>query len=112
MQVYLGADLVTARSARFTSEAESARTAARVRRRRVSRPDEPARLGDRLCIRALEPADIDHLRGLFGRLSMQSRWMRYRAPLRAVWEQTLRRLAAIDHHRHEATSASGSVSDC
>jgi GNAT superfamily N-acetyltransferase len=105
MRAYLGADLVSARSARFTSEAETARTAARVRRRRVSRAAEPTRLADRLCIRALEPADVGHLRSLFTRLSMRSRRMRYLAPLRSVSEATLRVLASIDHENHEALGA-------
>jgi GNAT superfamily N-acetyltransferase len=105
MHAYLGADLVTARRAQFTSEAESARAAARVRRRRVSHPAQPARLGERLCIRTLEPADVGHLGSLFGRLSMRSRRMRYLAPLRSVSEATLRLLASIDHENHEALGA-------
>ncbi|HEX4427847.1 MAG TPA: GNAT family N-acetyltransferase [Frankiaceae bacterium] len=105
MNAYLGADLVTARRARFTAEAEWARTAALVRRRRVRRAAEPTRMGDRLCIRAMEPADVGHLRSLSGRLSMRSRQLRYLAPVRSVSEATLRVLAAVDHENHEALGA-------
>jgi GNAT superfamily N-acetyltransferase len=36
---------------------------------------------------------------------MQSRWLRYLAPLRSVSELMLRRLSSIDHDRHEALGA-------
>jgi GNAT superfamily N-acetyltransferase len=102
---HLGADMVWARRAEYLADAESARAAASFRRERALRRKEDVRLAERLCVRVLEPADAGHLRALFGRLSMRSRWMRYLAPLRSVSEPMLRRLAAIDHDRHEALGA-------
>ena len=100
---HLGADVLWARRAHYTTEADAARLAARVRRDRDT--PAPAPELDRLCIRILEPADARHLRSLFGRLSMRSRWLRYLAPLRSVSELMLRRLSSIDHDRHEALGA-------
>ena len=102
---HLGADVVWARRAEFTAEADAARVAARVRRQRGSEAAPRSPSWDRVCIRILEPADASHLRSLFGRLSMQSRWLRYLAPLRTVSELMLSRLSAIDHERHEALGA-------
>ena len=72
----------------------------------VARPPPEESSGPlRLTIRALEPADVDHLRALFERLSPRSRWLRYLAPVRSLTTSALRRLASIDHEVHEALGA-------
>jgi GNAT superfamily N-acetyltransferase len=102
---YLGADLVTARRAQFIADAETARLATQVRRGRLVEPTAAAGRAASVSVRALEPADVEHLRALFGRLSAQSRWLRYLAPLRKLSEPALRRLASVDHDSHEALGA-------
>ena len=103
---HLGADLVTARRAHFIADAETARLAKQIRHgRTVDAAEARAERSAGLSIRALEPADAEHLRALFGRLSAQSRWLRYLAPLRKLSEPALRRLASVDHDSHEALGA-------
>ena len=104
MHAHFGADVVSARRSRFLAEAESARLEKRARKGRPSGA-EPAGRQASFAVRTLEPADAEHLRALFGRLSPRSRWLRYLAPLRTLSEPALRRLAAIDHERHEALGA-------
>ena len=95
--------MVWARRAQFVAEAESARAA---RLAKQARREAPLNVwSGTVCLRVLEPADLEHLRALSGRLSMRSRLMRYLAPVQAVSEQMLTRLAAIDHERHEALGA-------
>ena len=50
----------------------------------------------------LEPADIDQLASLFDRLSVQSRYLRFMAPIPSVSPAVIRHLAAVDHQLHEA----------
>jgi GNAT superfamily N-acetyltransferase len=109
---HLGADLVTARRAHLIADAETARLAKQIRRGRIvdaARAADAARgttpRSAALTVRALEPSDAEHLRALFGRLSAQSRWLRYLAPLRKLSEPALRRLASVDHDSHEALGA-------
>jgi GNAT superfamily N-acetyltransferase len=102
---HLGADVVWARRAQFVAEAQAARLAKEARAQKSDAAQASAGWSTALCLRVLEPADAGHLRALFGRLSTQSRWMRYLAPLRKVSEQMLRRLASIDHESHEALGA-------
>ena len=57
------------------------------------------------AIRVLDPSDRGHLAALFERLSARSRYLRYLAPVHSLPERNLRRLASIDHERHEAVGA-------
>ncbi len=100
---HLGSDAIWARGSQFTAEAQAARLAKEARRQRTAslKPSWPVDL----AIRPLEPADIEHLRALFGRLSARSRWLRYLAPVRKLTEPALRKLACIDHELHEALGA-------
>ena len=56
-------------------------------------------------VRVLDPCDRSHLAALFERLSARSRYLRYLAPVHSLPERNLRRLASIDHQRHEAVGA-------
>ena len=53
-------------------------------------------------VRVLEPHDIDQLAALFDHLSVQSRYLRFMAPIPHVSTSIITHLAAVDHHRHEA----------
>jgi GNAT superfamily N-acetyltransferase len=67
----------------------------------------PIALGDgsRVRIRQGHRSDRDLLLRGFGRLSPQSRYRRFLAPMAELNEQTVRYLTAIDHHDHEAMVA-------
>ena len=56
-------------------------------------------------LRALEPADAAELVALFGRLSSDSRYLRYLAPAPVMPPAVLQRMAAIDHLDHDAVGA-------
>lgn len=58
-----------------------------------------------VVVRSLEPADAAELGALFGRLSSDSRYLRYLTPVPALPAAHLRRLAAVDHRDHEAVGA-------
>lgn len=55
-----------------------------------------------LTLRVLEPGDVGHLAALFDRLSEQSRYLRYLAPVHRLPPGLLDYLAAVDHVAHEA----------
>jgi RimJ/RimL family protein N-acetyltransferase len=61
--------------------------------------------GKRLNIRPLERQDRDQLRGLFMRLTPQSRYRRYLSPKPALSERELDHLLDVDHVHHEALAA-------
>lgn len=61
--------------------------------------------GTRFEIRPIERHDRDRLRGLFTRLTPESRYRRYLTPKPALSERELDRLLDIDHVRHEALAA-------
>lgn len=56
-------------------------------------------------IRALEPDDVAELVALFGRLSAESRYLRYLTAVRELSPDMLDRLSSVDHDRHEAVGA-------
>lgn len=58
-----------------------------------------------VLIRSLEPEDAHHLAALFSRLSPESRYLRYFAPMPVLSDRLLRYLAAVDHVDHEAVGA-------
>ena len=58
--------------------------------------------GEELLVRPISPADKDRLAGAFDRLSPESRYRRFFAPLERLSEQDLRYLTELDHHDHEA----------
>jgi RimJ/RimL family protein N-acetyltransferase len=62
--------------------------------------------GDRaLQLRVLEPTDAGLIAGLFERLSLRSRYLRFFSPVDKVPAPTILRLASVDHDRHEAVGA-------
>jgi ribosomal protein S18 acetylase RimI-like enzyme len=61
--------------------------------------------GRRLKIRPIEREDRDGLRGLFMRLTPESRYRRYLSPKPALSERELDYLLDVDHVRHEALAA-------
>lgn len=61
--------------------------------------------GSSVVIRPIEPDDHELLRNGFERLSEQSRYMRFQAPLASISDQQLAYLTAVDHHDHEALVA-------
>jgi GNAT superfamily N-acetyltransferase len=56
-------------------------------------------------IRPIQPADADLLRGAWERLSFESRYRRFLAPMNELSESQLRYLTEVDHHDHEALIA-------
>lgn len=58
--------------------------------------------GPDVVVRPLERSDAPQLAALFGRLSPDSRYLRYLAPVRALPAAHLRHLADVDHRDHEA----------
>jgi RimJ/RimL family protein N-acetyltransferase len=61
--------------------------------------------GRRFKIRPIGPQDRDRLRGLFVRLTPESRYRRYLTPKPALSERELDYLLDIDHVHHEALAA-------
>jgi GNAT superfamily N-acetyltransferase len=63
-----------------------------------------AKVGDgtRIVIRPVEPGDKDAIAAGFERLSPESRYRRFFAPLTHLTAADLRYLTEVDHHAHEA----------
>ncbi len=61
--------------------------------------------GSRVQIRALEPDDRDALADAFERLSPESRYRRFFAPVARLRSRDLDYLTRVDHHDHEALVA-------
>jgi RimJ/RimL family protein N-acetyltransferase len=61
--------------------------------------------GLEVLIRPIRPADKRPLREAFERLSPQTRYRRFFAPLTRLTEQDLRYLTEVDHRDHEAIAA-------
>jgi RimJ/RimL family protein N-acetyltransferase len=68
-------------------------------KRRVAPFDVP------FTIRPIEPDDREALRSLFWRLSPESRYFRFLAPVQQPTEQALHHLAEVDHARRDAIVA-------
>jgi len=64
-----------------------------------------ARDGTRLRVRPIEPWDKDLLRRTLERMSDDSRYRRFFAPVGTVREADLAYLTEVDHHDHEALVA-------
>ena len=58
-----------------------------------------------ITVRPIEPADRERLHRAFHRLSPESRYRRFFAPLTDLSERDLTYLTEIDHHDHEALAA-------
>jgi GNAT superfamily N-acetyltransferase len=56
-------------------------------------------------IRPIQPSDADLLRRGWERLSFESRYRRFLAPMNDLSESQLRYLTEVDHHDHEALIA-------
>jgi GNAT superfamily N-acetyltransferase len=67
----------------------------------------PMRLRDGSCVRIRQghSSDKDLLRRGFERLSPESRYRRFLAPMPRLTDDVVRYLTEIDHHRHEAMIA-------
>lgn len=65
----------------------------------------------RIAVRAIEPDDRDRLLRAFHRLSPESRYRRFFAPLTDLSERDLSYLTEIDHHDHEALAALDPATD-
>lgn len=63
--------------------------------------------GVKLRVRPISPADKDALATAFERLSPESRYRRFMAPIKHLRTKDLRYLTEIDHHDHEALLAIG-----
>jgi RimJ/RimL family protein N-acetyltransferase len=61
--------------------------------------------GLELLVRPLQPDDKRRLAQAFDRLSPETRYRRFFAPLRKLSDQDLRYLTEVDHHDHEALAA-------
>lgn len=61
--------------------------------------------GSRVLLRPIEPDDKQALAGAFDRLSAESRYRRFFAPLNRLSATDLRYLTEIDHSNHEAIVA-------
>ena len=59
----------------------------------------------RIDVRPIEPGDRERLHRAFHRLSPESRYRRFFAPLTDLSERDLSYLTEIDHHDHEALAA-------
>jgi GNAT superfamily N-acetyltransferase len=65
----------------------------------------------RIAVRPVEPEDRERLRRAFHRLSPESRYRRFFAPLTDLSERDLSYLTEIDHHDHEALAAIDPATD-
>jgi acetyltransferase len=74
---------------------------------RLLNDDSPAEEHDLpdLTIRPIEPRDSEELRGLFWRMSPESRYFRFLSPLTHPAETCLHRLAEVDHRDRDALVA-------
>ncbi|HMD56954.1 MAG TPA: GNAT family N-acetyltransferase [Solirubrobacteraceae bacterium] len=63
--------------------------------------------GARVTVRPIRPQDAAPLRAGFERLSEQSRYRRFLAPMLELSPSILRYLTEVDHHDHEALIAMG-----
>lgn len=63
--------------------------------------------GSAVVVRPIEPADHDRLLDAFARLSDESRYRRFFAPIHQLPEDTVRYLTDVDHRDHEALIALG-----
>ena len=61
--------------------------------------------GEQIAIRPLDPRDRSRLRGLFARMSRQSRQRRFFSPKQELTERELTYFTDIDHVKHEALAA-------
>jgi GNAT superfamily N-acetyltransferase len=61
--------------------------------------------GSRIMMRPVRPEDKDAIAAGFARLSPESRYRRFFAPLSRLSEADLRYLTEVDHHDHEAILA-------
>jgi RimJ/RimL family protein N-acetyltransferase len=61
--------------------------------------------GTRILIRPVRPEDREALRESFNRLSAESRYRRFLAPMAHLTESQLTYLTQVDHHDHEALVA-------
>jgi GNAT superfamily N-acetyltransferase len=66
--------------------------------------------GSRVLLRPVEPADKSLLVAGFARLSPESRYHRFLAPLPELSDAQLRYFTEVDHHDHEALAAVDPVS--
>src|SRR5436190_3195438 len=71
---------------------------------------ERLRDGSRITIRPIEPDDREALAAAFERLSPQSRYRRFFAPMAHLSERDLDYLTRVDHHDHEALVATDAES--
>jgi protein lysine acetyltransferase len=63
--------------------------------------------GPRVTVRPICPQDAEPLRAGFERLSQESRYRRFLAPMQRLTGPMLRYLTDVDHHDHEALVAVG-----
>ena len=77
------------------------------RERRGRHPGPPSRLrdGSRVVVRPVRADDRERLRAGFERLSPESRYQRFLAPMAELSEADLTYLTDVDHHDHEALAA-------
>src|SRR5438874_8312844 len=61
--------------------------------------------GARVVVRPVRPDDKEAIAAAFGRLSDESRYRRFLAPIPALTASELRYLTEVDHHDHEALIA-------
>jgi RimJ/RimL family protein N-acetyltransferase len=61
--------------------------------------------GDRIGIRSIKSGDKDLIARAFQRMSPETRYRRFFAPLQRLTDQDLRYLTEVDHHDHEALVA-------
>jgi GNAT superfamily N-acetyltransferase len=61
--------------------------------------------GAALIVRPIRPDDKDAIRGGFERMSPESRYRRFFAPIQRLTETDLAYLTEVDHHDHEALVA-------
>jgi GNAT superfamily N-acetyltransferase len=73
--------------------------------------DVELRDASRIAVRPVEPADRGRLDRAFHRLSPESRYRRFFAPLTELSERDLSYLTEIDHHDHEALAAVDPATD-
>ena len=76
----------------------------------TTEPDPPARTvelrdGSEVVVRPVRPGDKDAIAAGFERMSAQSRYRRFFAPLEELSPRDLRYLTEVDHHDHEALIA-------
>jgi GNAT superfamily N-acetyltransferase len=67
--------------------------------------------GSEIAVRPIEPGDRERVLRAFHRLSPESRYRRFFAPLTELSERDLTYLTEIDHHDHEALVALDPSSD-